>query len=244
MDKTQSFAQLGIPFPLYEAAVETCSDFIGRGECSVCARDEQWIFDASGELVVACSKCGRNNALTCVFKADSVCTNCAAPVVWPLARASQITVCYDCLRAGRVYLNHDMALGLIEWKDAERGWIEFYRIDDLDPIIVATPVEGEEMMRRYEFGRGDLVELGRTPVYSTWQSERWLFHCGHPMVYLGQPLESPESEVAPEIAAALREVVQSQGWDFEPWADESSRTCVYLFRCQICGGFGGHSDCD
>ncbi|WP_181448805.1 CbrC family protein [Nonomuraea aridisoli] len=32
-----------------------------------------------------------------------------------------------------------------------------------------------------------LLELVRTPTYSTWQGEQWLFCCGDAMTYLGEP---------------------------------------------------------
>ena len=189
-----------------------------------------------------CSNCGQANALACTFKEDGVCTACAAPIAWPLARKGETLVCTDCLREGRVYLNHDTAVGLLEWQDAQRGWVEFYKIDDLDPMIERQPVEGEPDYHRYEFTREDLIELGRTPTYSTWQGERWPFHCGRAMVYLGQPLSQSKSEVAPAIVAAVEKFVED--WDFEPWADEDSGVCIYLFRCQICGAYDGHNDCD
>ncbi len=31
-----------------------------------------------------------------------------------------------------------------------------------------------------------LWALVKTPPYTTWQGERWLFHCGRPMVFVGE----------------------------------------------------------
>ena len=245
MDKTQTFADIGIPFRLYQAPIETCSDFKGRDTCSVCQREWQWVFRAGigDDLIVACANCQTENALDCDDKADAPCSNCATVVPWPISPTDDVLVCYDCLRAGRVAFTQDTDLGMIRWQDTQRGRThgtpgaaqgEFEsqpKADDADWQEYAVPVE-------------EMEELNRTASYSSWQGERWQFHCGRAMVYIGEPKTRPREEVAPEIVEATLATAKVDGWD---WPDEEiwdSTICVYMFRCPVCGAFGGHSDAD
>ena len=244
MDKTQTFAEIGIPFPLYEAPIETCSDFRGQGDCSICKRAEQWIFSASigDDLIVACGNCEQLNALSCYDKKDETCTSCSKLVPWPLSQ-DEVLVCYDCLRVGRAALNQDTDLGMIRWEDTQRGNTHGIPGPNLSGFA-AQPKEDDPEWQEYQIAREDMEELNRTPGYSSWQGERWPFHCGRVMVYIGEPKTRPQSEATPEVVAATMNLVKSEGWNLNESDIWNSSICVYLFRCAICGALGGHSDCD
>ncbi len=245
MDKTKTFAELGIPFRLYEAPIACCSNFLGRGACSLCQRPEQWIFRAGvGDyLVVACAHCDQINALGCSDKKDVTCSKCAELMIWPLSRVDDVRVCYNCMRAGRVWFTQDTALGMVRWEDAQRGWTHGVPLE-MNVSLSSRPSADDPEWYEYALPPDDAEELGRTPGYISWQSESWPFHCGRVMVYIGEPKARPRSENTPEVVAAVEALIEREGWDLkgvDPW---KSFLCVYVFRCDVCGAFDGHVDCD
>jgi uncharacterized protein CbrC (UPF0167 family) len=89
----------------------------------------------------------------------------------------------------------------------------------------------------------DILELLRTPTYSTIQGERWLFCCKQPMVFLGQWSRQRFKDVAPDGdgRALFEDVVD----DSVPglWEDAlHDATGVYVFRCSGCGRKRAHWD--
>ena len=245
MDKTQTFADIGIPFRLYEAPIETCSAFKGRGTCSVCQREWQWLFRAGigDDLIVPCSNCQTPNALRCDDQEDGVCTQCATPIAWPLTPEEDVQVCYDCLRAGRVAFTQDTDLGMIRWEDTQRGRTHGTP-GSTQSEFESQPSEDDEDWQQYAVPVEDMEELNRTPSYSTWQGERWQFHCGRAMIYIGEPTTRPINEVSPELVAATVALVKQEGWSISDEEIWNSSICAYLFRCPVCGVFDGHSDAD
>ena len=251
MDKTQTFAEIGIPFRLYDAPIETCSDFVGRGDCSICGRTDQYIFAVGiGDyLIVSCDNCGQINGLNCSDKKDGVCPNCSAIVAWPLSR-EQVLVCYDCLRKGRVHLTQDTELGMITWENAQSGWTHGIPGHSENNFPVRSHSEFDPMTQgnvtwyQYALPRDDMEELGRTPTFSSWQGERWLLHCERFMTYIGEPLARPQNQTSPEIIEAIKLILAKGGWEFSLEQAWNSSVCVYLFRCEICGALDGYDDVD
>jgi uncharacterized protein CbrC (UPF0167 family) len=82
--------------------------------------------------------------------------------------------------------------------------------------------------------------LTRTPGFSSWQQERWMFHCADATAYLGK-VGYEELLAVPEALEMLRE----ENAPF-PWSDEqreaylqtltpTGEATAYLFRCLHCG---------
>lgn len=74
--------------------------------------------------------------------------------------------------------------------------------------------------------------LHRTPGFSGWQQERWLFHCSDAAEYLGK--------VGFQDVADLPEIIQSlvdDGWSEEHlrYMSADGDLTGYLFRCRHCG---------
>jgi uncharacterized protein CbrC (UPF0167 family) len=88
-----------------------------------------------------------------------------------------------------------------------------------------------------------LLELVRTPTYSTIQGERWLFCCKRPMVFDGSWSRRAFSARAPDgngkalLATVLGEDVPGL------WEDRlHDTTGIYVFKCELCGTPRGHWD--
>jgi uncharacterized protein UPF0167 len=87
-----------------------------------------------------------------------------------------------------------------------------------------------------------LMELLRTPTYSTWQGEYWLFCCQRPMVYLGDWGPADFERYAGEgNGRALFETVAP---DTDYWLWGHGGSGIYVFRCPACGRLGCHCDFD
>lgn len=89
----------------------------------------------------------------------------------------------------------------------------------------------------------------RTPGFSGWQQERWLFHCNDGAAFLGAVgWESLEEH--PDALAAVRS--QVAGWGLEPVdvdalvgsLDVDGSATAYLFRCRHCATHLAYADLD
>ena len=89
-----------------------------------------------------------------------------------------------------------------------------------------------------------MFELLRTPTYSSWQGERWLFCCQRPMVYLGDWRSREEfSRRSPDGDGRrfFEDIVQDSDPDL--WENELGEdTGVYVFRCSLCERLAAHWD--
>ena len=80
----------------------------------------------------------------------------------------------------------------------------------------------------------------RTPGFSGWQQERWLYHCADAAAFLGG---AGYAELAPypDAIASLREDCQRLGWPADriekllSSLDKRGEPTAYLFRCLHCG---------
>jgi uncharacterized protein CbrC (UPF0167 family) len=87
----------------------------------------------------------------------------------------------------------------------------------------------------------------RTPGFTGWQEEHWLYHCGDGAAFLGLA-GSEELEAYPDALEQLRHEHDELGWsaaDVEEYLDsldkEGSAT-AYVFRCRRCGRHVAYSD--
>jgi len=89
----------------------------------------------------------------------------------------------------------------------------------------------------------------RTPGFSAWQQERWLFHCSDAAAYLGAVGWDELSE-HPDAAQAVREQVAGWGMDaddveaFVGSLDVDGASTAYLFRCLHCQVHLAYADAD
>src|SRR5262245_13815645 len=87
-----TFAELGVPFPRFEAPTSEASEYVGRSSCRLCdVRD--W----------PCPAYGVENGLDAHDRQDTACRSCGSTIPFPasLKKIKDIHICYECLRAGR-----------------------------------------------------------------------------------------------------------------------------------------------
>jgi uncharacterized protein CbrC (UPF0167 family) len=244
-----TFEGLGIPFPLHEDHVEG-TEFLGMATCTICRRPSRPCFDVDA-IISACGACGTDNVLEPGSPEHSECRSCGGPIPrTPVGRSGKDRACYDCLRGGRAAIVKDTEYGLITWEGALDGLtagIPAYLVGDgLD--VVPVEDDDEEAFVRVRLPREQMLELLRTPSYSTWQGERWLFCCRRPMIFVGNWSEEKYSEIAPDgdTERLFREIIGDAGPEgSDLWGSAAAGTIsVYVFRCPECGRYRGHWDSD
>ncbi len=136
--------------------------------------------------------------------------------------------CEDCLRAGRFLFPHNTEIGTL----TEEGLIEEYSSHSAPPPDF--PVEA-------------LVELLRTPIYSTWQEEVWLTHCNDFMTFVGTWAPADFEREAEDgdgrsLFLAMTEPELNFLWD-DGISDEGHWCATYYaFQCRQCETRRGHWD--
>ncbi|MFE1311013.1 CbrC family protein [Streptomyces sp. NPDC058755] len=82
--------------------------------------------------------------------------------------------------------------------------------------------------------------LERTPGIPSWQSPRWLTHCGDGAEFM-EPAGTEELRHFPDAVEALRRECAEWGWSAErvdaylTALDTDDQPTAYLFRCRVCG---------
>jgi hypothetical protein len=80
----------------------------------------------------------------------------------------------------------------------------------------------------------------RTPGFSGWQQEHWLYHCADGAAFLG-PVSRVELDAHPDALDMLRQDCRGLGWSmneteaFLTRLDRAGEPSAYLFRCLHCG---------
>src|SRR5712664_4468876 len=99
-----TFADLGIPFPLFEAPLTDASGYLGLSRCFFCTREPVHCFavGTTNEVMISCHHCGKQNGLQARQGSTKTCWSCGQKVLFPTSveRLDELKVCYDCLRAG------------------------------------------------------------------------------------------------------------------------------------------------
>ena len=195
-----SFEEMGIPFPLYEYRAEG-TEFCGLASCTICRRPSQPCFEVDA-IISACGTCDADNSLAPGGPEHPVCRSCGSPLPrTPSGRSGKYRACYDCLRAGRAAVVKATEYGLISWEetlDGLAGGIPADLVGDGIDVVPMEHVEGEEAFVRVRLTREQMLELLRTPTYSSWQDERWLFCCRCPMIFVGNWDEEKYSKMTPD----------------------------------------------
>jgi uncharacterized protein CbrC (UPF0167 family) len=239
---TSTFAQLDIPFPLFEGPADQASEYGGLGTCTLCGSNGQHCFelDIGCAVMRECASCGTVNGLDANNCDDSICRKCSGNISFPDLGDAEIKACYACLRAGRAAITKDTELGMISWEQAfegvTHGLPEMSR-NDFEMVPKENGWVGARLSQDIMF------ELLRTPTYSSIQGERWQFCCQQPMVFVGEWSREEFSQRAPDGDGRrlFEEIVQ----DAVPglWEDKlHDITGVYVFRCKLCGRLTAHWD--
>ncbi len=123
---------------------------------------------------------------------------------------------------------------------AARFDVVFTEVDeaDLPEAIRSSPTGASELIDRIQH---------RTPGFSAWQRERWLFHCDDAAAFLG-PVGWDELGDHPDAAADVRRRLTRDGTDpadvdvLVGSLDVEGSATGYLFRCTRCGEHLAYAD--
>ncbi|MFO0936869.1 MAG: CbrC family protein [Gemmataceae bacterium] len=239
---SKTFAQLGIPFRLFEGPSDQASEYCASGLCSQCSKNRQHCFrlGIGCAIMVSCPACGTENGLDADDREDCMCRRCKSDVPFPDLGEDEVKICYDCLRVGKAAITKDTELGMISWEQAFEGVT--HGIPGLDRAdFEMVPKDDDWVGARLP--EEVMFEMLRTPTYSTIQGEHWQFCCQQPMVFLGEWTREDFAQRALDGDGKryFEEVVQ----DCIPglWEDElHDITGVYVFRCQTCYRVTAHWD--
>jgi uncharacterized protein CbrC (UPF0167 family) len=261
-----TFAELGIPFPLYQADIGHAKGYYaGLADCALCGQTRAHCF-AVDELILPCIRCDREMAFNTRSDKQVSCPHCDTtqpPLAAPRDQYRHILVCYACLRAGRAAFAHDTVVGIVTWEPAQAGHtLEMPVKPEPEPqeahyaasasqygfehvIVARKPWESGGPDMDWEAVRVPqplLMELLRTPSYSTWQGEHWLFCCKQPMVYLGDWGPADFEQYAG--AGNGRALFETVAPDTDYWLWGHGGAGIYVFRCRACGRLDSHCDFD
>jgi len=204
------------------------------------ARQHAFVLRVGCALMLPCPSCQAINGLDTHDRKEGSCHKCAGLIPFPGIASDEIKCCYSCLRAGKAAITNDTELGMISWEQALEGvtnGLPGLNHPDFEMVPKEDDWVGARLPQEFMF------ELLRTPSYSTWQGEKWLFCCKQPMVYVGSWDREDFTRNAPDgDGRALFERVVP---DFEPemWDGEfGDCTSYYVFRCSYCGRLRSHWD--
>jgi uncharacterized protein CbrC (UPF0167 family) len=148
--------------------------------------------------------------------------------------------------------------------DQRRGYIytgPVFAVDELDealcPWCIADGNAAEKFDAEFtdvgvglpsDVPRDVMQEIARrTPGFSGWQQEHWLYHCSDGAVFLGRAGRI-ELEPHPEAIEVLRHEHDEYGWspeqvdDYLASLNKDDQPTAYLFRCRHCGQHLAYSD--
>ncbi|WP_165247994.1 CbrC family protein [Paludisphaera soli] len=235
-----TFADLGIPFPLFEAPTHEASGYAGLATCRLCKRGDRHCFElgVGDALILPCPACGAENGLPADDRGDVPCRSCGGLIVFPesLVAKKQLLACYDCLRAGKGAITQGTEFGVVSWEQAFEGvtnGVPGLRTEQFE-VVAIDPAEDWSGAR---IPSVHLWELLRTPGFHSWQDERWLFCCSRPMAYLGGWRNAMES-LRPDDPDAFYQALfapedEARSWGYEEFDEGSSS--LYVYRCLACG---------
>ncbi len=239
---SKTFAELGIPLPLFEGPSDQAGEYCGLGTCSLCGGRRQHCFRLGIGCAVMrpCPACGTENGFDADDREDGSCRGCETAVPFPDLGGDEIKSCYSCLRSGKAAITKDTELGMISWEQAFAGVT--HGLPGLDRTDFELVPKGDDWVGA-RLPQEMMFELLRTPTYNSIQGERWQFCCRRPMVFVGEWSREEFARRAPDGDGRryFEEVVQ----DTVPglWEDRLlDITGVYVFRCPVCERVTAHWD--
>lgn len=241
-DTLNTFASLGIPFPLFEGRAEESSEYAGITSCSLCGRADQHCFQLGigSAIIVDCPECETQNGLDADDREHGSCRKCEADIAFPEILDEEINICYSCLRSGRAAITKDSPFGMISWEQAFDGithGMPGEMSSDFEKVPRASGWTGVRVPSEMMF------ELLRTPGYATWQDMSWQFCCKQPMIFVGTWDREQFSQKAADGngKAFFEQIVQYPVPGL--WEDNlHDVTGVYVFRCGNCSRLSAHWD--
>jgi uncharacterized protein CbrC (UPF0167 family) len=238
---SMTFAQLNIPFKLFEGPADHASEYCGLTTCSLCGKQQHSFEMGIGcRIIIKCSTCGTENGLDAADRENGTCHKCDSNVPFPNFDDEQIKVCYDCLRAGKAAITKGTELGMISWEHAIEGMT--HGLPGLNHPDFEM-VSGESDWIRARLPQDVMLEMLRTPTYSSIQGEEWQFCCKQPMVFIGEWSREEFSRRAQDGDGQrfFEQIVQSPVPGL--WEDRlHDITGVYVFRCPLCERVTAHWD--
>ncbi len=171
-----TFAELGIPFPLFEADVRHATGYVGLATCVLCGQTRAHCFGVD-EVILPCTKCDRDIAFDTEPDKRMTCPRCGAVQRLPALPRDQyrhILVCYACLRAGRAAFDHNTVVGIVAWESAQAGHaleMPFEPKPETEPDREAHPpillADGTSLLLPTERDAGALFPIGpKGPLYA------------------------------------------------------------------------------
>lgn len=244
-----TFAELGIPFPLFEAPTHEACHYVAGKTCRLCGREGRHCFGLSGgdDFVLPCPVCGAENTYP-----GRLCRSCGAPAfLSSLLQADTekhepIPVCYDCVRSGKATIGKGTEFGYVTREEAvagvTRSWLNPREGDQFE---IVTLDQGEDWYGA-RIPSEHLWELLRTPSFYTWQDDEWLFCCRRPMVYMGGWRSVKDSVPRKERTAFFKSLFEpgDQAISWGPETFEGGSPFLYAFRCRECGRRRAYYDAD
>lgn len=185
-----TFDDLGIPFPLYKAPVETCASYVGERICVVSGEARRHCFQADGWFLRTCPSCGLETVHD-LFYGRSNCYECKEPLPEP----AETCVSYEELRAGRAGFGRDTVYGLVTRRELETGWCDGYSGRSYPGVETRTSESGRLQIR---VPTQELVQLSSTPDYLAIQGACWRFSETRPLVYVGVWKQEDFAKNAPQ----------------------------------------------
>lgn len=247
MNGDETFSELGIPFSLFAAPARLASDYCGSGHCDLCNCEQEHVFSLGigANVIWPCQACAQPVAFDANDAQATDCASCRAVQPFPLDANGDIQACYQCLRSGRAAFTQDTEFGMVRYEDAVRGLT--HGVPGLNAPGYET-IGNEDDWAKVSLASERLLELIRTPVYTTWQGERWLICCGGPMTYLGEWHQADFSRHADNgdgqaLFQRLSAGADFAGWKWDDLAGSFPGT-IYAFHCKPCGNRRLNWDCD
>lgn len=244
-----TFANLGIPFPLYEAPISPTddSDYAGTGTCCICGTANVHCFHLviGADLIIPCPSCRMNYGVDVNDKAAVECRACGAAVPYPpnVASKKEPKTCYDCLCAGKATITKDTEFGMVSCNELFTGvtnGVPGLRQDQFESVLLDPDEECVGVRLPDEI----MLELAHTPTYGTWQGERWLFCCRYPMTFVGEWDHDQFNQRAGDGDGERLYYSAVEDVPGDTWDALGNSLCAYVFECKRCGKLRAHFDCD
>src|SRR5262245_9881541 len=137
-----TFADLGIPFPLFEAPTQEAAEYVGQVACVLCGQRKQhcFVLRIGCAILLPCPACGTSNGLDTSDRQATPCRACQAEIPFPDSlKNREIHVCYTCLRDRKAAITKDTEFGMVSWEQAFAGvthGVPGLRTDEFETVLV------------------------------------------------------------------------------------------------------------
>jgi uncharacterized protein CbrC (UPF0167 family) len=147
--------------------------------------------------------------------------------------------------------------------DRARGWVyvgPVFSVDELSDCLCPWCIADGSAAKKFDATFTDVWGVPadvpaqvvaqvtqRTPGFSGWQQERWMYHCGDACAFLGRA-GYRDLEDLPDALEVLRHEHDDFEWTTEQTEeyltglDPEGQPTAYLFRCRACGAHLAYSD--